>query len=271
MKELIDKVIDFKRRISAKAPLVHNITNYVVMNLTANVTLALGASPVMAHAEEEVEEMTGLASALVINIGTLSQHWIKAMYLACEVARRRNIPVVFDPVGAGATKLRTDVSRYILDYHSPTVLRGNSSEILAIVKEGSSTKGVDSIHTLTDVKTEAVDLAKKKEIIIAITGPEDFISDGQTSVLVKNGHPLLAKITGSGCSSTSVIGTFLAVARDKSEYLWATAAGLAYYGLAAEYAAREHNAPGSFGFSLIDWLFSLDEQQIGEGIRIEKA
>ncbi|MBN2383877.1 hydroxyethylthiazole kinase [bacterium] len=269
--DLTEKVIAFRKRIIERSPLVHHITNYVVMNVTANVTLAMGASPVMAHAREEVAEMSALASALVINIGTLSRTWIEAMYLACEAARRKGIPIVVDPVGAGATKYRTEVSRHLLDCYVPSVVRGNSSEIRALIEEGSTTKGVDSIHTVDEVKSEAVNLAQTKKIVVAITGVEDFITDGEEHYCVRNGHELMARVTGTGCSATSVIAAFLAVTQDRSEYAIATAAGLAYYGLAAEYAARDHQAPGSFGIALLDWLYRLNDTHLREGIRLEQV
>src|SRR5690606_30656687 len=134
------------RRIRAEAPVIHNITNHVVMNTTANALLAIGASPVMAHAPQEVEEMVGIARALVLNIGTLSDAWIEAMILAGRAARQRGIPIVLDPVGAGATSYRTNTARRLLDEVSPTIVRGNASEIRALVSERGATRGVDSVH-----------------------------------------------------------------------------------------------------------------------------
>ena len=194
-----------------RKPLVHQITNYVVMNETANATLAIGALPVMAHAPQEVEEMVGLASALVLNIGTLSDHWIEAMLLAGKAANARGIPVVLDPVGVGATRYRTDTARRILDEVDIAVLRGNQGEVATLVGAEAEVRGVESMATGLEPPALARGAARQLGLVASVTGPIDHVSDGDRIVSVANGHPLLAAVTGTGCISTAITGCFLAV------------------------------------------------------------
>ena len=178
------------QKIRAEAPLVHNITNYVVMNSTANALLALGASPVMAHAAEEVEEMVGLARALVLNIGTLSPPWVEAMLRAGGAARKRGIPVVLDPVGAGATRYRTETARRILDEVGPTIVRGNPSEIRALASAEGRTKGVDSTHGSEEAVEAARALAEAHGCVVSVSGVVDVVVSASSTVRIANGHPL---------------------------------------------------------------------------------
>src|SRR5215218_5606173 len=182
------------RALRERKPLVHQITNYVVMNETANATLALGALPVMAHAREEVEEMVGLAGALVINIGTLSPHWIDAMLAAGRAANARGVPVVLDPVGAGATRYRTDIARRILDEVDVTVLRGNAGEVATLVGVEAEVRGVESIGAGGDAAPLAREAARSFGLVASVTGPVDHVSDGDRVLAIANGHPLLASI-----------------------------------------------------------------------------
>lgn len=263
------QILRLRLKVRDESPLIHHITNYVVMNVTANVTLAVGASPVMAHAEEEVDEMAAIASALVLNIGTLSERWITAMFVAARRAKKRGIPIILDPVGSGATKLRTDTSRRLLAEFSPAIVRGNSSEMLSLMGSNTKTKGVDSVHHVEDVCREAMRFAADRGIVVAVTGPVDFITDGHIHYHVHNGHEMLSRVTGTGCSATSVIGAFAAVSeRNPACYALAAAGALGYYGLAAEMASRNSGGPGSFGTSVIDWLYLLDDEQILEGLRV---
>src|SRR5438874_9981967 len=186
------------RELRERKPLIHQITNYVVMNETANATLALGALPVMAHAPEEVEEMVGLASALVLNIGTLSGHWIEAMLLAGRAASARGVPVVLDPVGAGATAYRTETARRILDEVRVTVLRGNAGEVATLVGVDAEVRGVESIAAADDAAELAKRAATELGLVASVTGPVDHVSDGVSVAAIANGHPLLASITGTG-------------------------------------------------------------------------
>ena len=237
-------------------PLVHQITNYVVMNETANATLALGALPVMAHAREEVEEMVGLASALVLNIGTLSEHWIESMLLAGRAANERGLPIVLDPVGAGATRYRTETARRLLDELEIAVLRGNVGEIATLVGVEAEVRGVESIGDAGDAAELARTAARSRSLVAAVTGPIDHVSDGEGSVAVSNGHELLGMVSGTGCMATAITGCFLAV-KPRSP-LAAAAEALAAFGVAGEDAAEDARGPGTFHAGLYDALARLD-------------
>jgi hydroxyethylthiazole kinase len=247
---------DSLRRLRETKPLVHQITNYVVMNETANATLALGALPVMAHAREEVEEMAAIAGALVLNIGTLSPHWVDAMLLAGRVANERGTPVVLDPVGAGATTYRTETAKRILDEIDVTVLRGNAGEIATLVGVAAEVRGVESIATGSDPAELARRAATQLGLVASVTGPVDHVSDGETVIAIANGHPLMAAITGTGCMSSALTGCFLAVNRDAP--LAAAAEALVAFGVAGEDAAVGAKGPGSFHVALYDELAALD-------------
>lgn len=249
-----------------KKPLIHNITNFVVMNTTANALLACGASPVMAHAQEEVEEMVSFAGALVLNIGTLTPYWVDSMLKAGKKANELHIPVILDPVGSGATRLRTDSAKRLIDEIAVHVVRGNASEVLSLAHEGSRTKGVDSIHSVEDAADAAVTLSRELNTTLAITGAVDLITDGAEIHRVSNGHELMGYVTGTGCMATVVIGAFLAV---DDNPLTATTTALAYFGLAGEKAATKARTPGSFQVRLMDALFSIDENQLEDGAKIQ--
>ncbi len=244
------------RAMREQKPLVHQITNYVVMNETANATLALGALPVMAHAPEEVEEMVGLASALVLNIGTLSEHWIDAMLLAGGAASARRIPVVLDPVGAGATAYRTDTAQRILDDVHVTVLRGNAGEVATLVGADAEVRGVESMTSGLEPAALAREAGSRLGLVASVTGPVDHVSDGERVLAVANGHPLLATVTGTGCVSSALTGCFLAAKPE--EPLEAAAEALAALGVAAEDAAVGAEGPGTFHARLYDALAALD-------------
>jgi hydroxyethylthiazole kinase len=247
---------DSLRRLREAKPLVHQITNYVVMNETANATLALGALPVMAHAREEVEEMAAIAGALVLNIGTLSPHWVDAMIAAGQVANERDIPVVLDPVGVGATRYRTETARRILDEVNVTVLRGNAGEVATLVGVEAEVRGVESIDAGADAAGLAARAAQSLGLVASVTGPVDHVSDGLRTIAVENGDPMLATITGTGCISSALTGCFLAVNADRP--LEAAAEALVALGVAGEEAAREARGPGSFHVGLYDALAALD-------------
>jgi hydroxyethylthiazole kinase len=253
-------------RVREKRPLIHNITNYVVMQYTANALLALGASPVMAHAVEEMEEMASLADALVLNIGTLSTPWIEAMVVAGTAASRQGIPIILDPVGAGATRLRTDTAVRLIDECKVTVLRGNASEVLAVTRGAGGTRGVDAAHRVEDAAEAAREWARGRAVVVAITGAVDYVTDGTGMLRVHNGHPLMGRITGSGCTATTMIGAFCAVNPDALE---ATAGALAFYGIAGDHAARVSALPGTFAVALIDMLHSVTPDQVATEARIE--
>jgi hydroxyethylthiazole kinase len=252
--------------IRERKPLVHQITNFVVMNETANATLALGALPVMAHAREEVEEMTGLAGALVINIGTLAPHWVDAMLLAGVSASQRGIPVVLDPVGAGATRYRTETARRILDEVDVTVLRGNAGEVATLVGVQAEVRGVESIDAGGDPAELAREAAGTLGVIASVTGPVDHVSDGERTLAVANGHALLASVSGTGCMSSAITGCFLA--GKPAAPLEAAAEALAAFGVAGEDAAAGARGPGSFHVNLYDALAALDPATLGDRARI---
>ena len=254
------------KSLREKKPLIHNITNFVVMNYTANALLACGASPVMAHAPEEVEEMVSFAGALVLNIGTLTPYWIDSMLKAGRRANELNVPIIMDPVGSGATKLRTESAKRLIDELTINVVRGNASEVLSLAREGSRTKGVDAVHSVEEASDAAIILARELNTTLAITGEVDLITDGVRTSLVHNGHALMGYVTGTGCTATVLIGAFLAVDDDSVD---ASATALAYFGLAGEEAATRAEAPGSFQISLLDALFTIDEKKLEQGARIK--
>jgi hydroxyethylthiazole kinase len=253
-------------RLRTTKPLIHQITNYVVMNETANATLALGALPVMAHAPEEVEEMVALAGALVLNIGTLSAHWVDAMLKAGRAATERGIPIVLDPVGAGATKYRTETAKRILDEVRVTVVRGNAGEIATLVGVAAEVRGVESIDAGGDAAGLARQAGAALGAVVSVTGPVDHVSDGNESIAIENGHPLMASITGTGCMSSALTGCFLAVNADRP--LAAAAEALAAFGVAGERAAVGARGPGSFHVALYDALAALDPETLDEQARL---
>ncbi|MCP4683510.1 MAG: hydroxyethylthiazole kinase [Desulfobacterales bacterium] len=247
--------------IKQRGPLIHNITNFVVMNSSANILLAIGASPVMAHCRAEVEEMTSLADALVLNIGTIQEDWLESMIWAAKTANSVGIPVILDPVGAGATRLRTRAVKEIMKKCSITVLRGNCSEILSLGSSDIKTKGVDTSLSLSD---EIVDAAKQMAIenqcIIAISGEEDCVTDGTRVFRVTNGQPIMSKVTGTGCGLTAVTAAFCAV-EDKN-LTRATAAAFGFYGLCGDLAIKTSDKPGSFYVAFLDHLYSTGNEEI---------
>jgi len=266
MANLSEKAAENLAKVREKKPLIHNITNFVVMNYTANALLAMGASPVMAHAQNEVEDMVSLAGALVLNIGTLTDDWIDSMIRAGKKASANGTPIILDPVGSGATALRTDSAKKIIDQTRITVIRGNASEILSLRRTESKTKGVDSIHSVEEAAKAATVLAQELNTTLAITGPVDLVTDGKRVIRVANGHPLMGYVTGTGCTATVTIGAFLAVDTDPVS---ATATALAYFGLAGEVAAQSASAPGSFMIQMIDALYSITAEELKKGCKIK--
>jgi len=256
------------RTMRERKPLIHQITNYVVMNETANATLAIGALPVMAHAAEEMEEMVRIASALVLNIGTLSEHWIESMLFAGGAATARQIPIVLDPVGVGATRYRTDSARRILDVVDVTVLRGNAGEIATLLGAAAEVRGVESMSTGMEPAELARAAARRLGPVASVTGPVDYVSDGDRVLAIANGHELLATVTGTGCMSSALTGCFLAAKPD--DPLEAAAEALAAFGVAAEDAAAGAAGPGTFHARLYDALYALDPATLDERTRIEE-
>lgn len=253
-------------KVRAQKPVIHHLTNWVTIYDCANIVKVFGASPVMAHAKEEVADMASISSALVLNIGTLTPDLVDAMKLAAIAANRKGVPVVLDVCGAGATKLRDDACFEILDNVKVDIIKGNASEIARIAGENVQTKGVDAAAVEKDLREVAAMLAKRRRCTVVITGKEDIVADGNRVVLVKNGCPMMADIVGTGCMAASVIGTFAAVERD---LVSASVAGLVCFEIAAEIAARRAPGPGTFKESLYDSVYSLDSETINRMQRIE--
>jgi len=246
------------RLLRERRPLVHQITNYVVMNETAHATLAIGALPVMAHAPEEVEEMASVAGALVLNIGTLSPPWVEAMVAAGRAANDRGVPVVLDPVGAGATTYRTEASKRLLAELRIAVVRGNSAEIATLAGKRAQIRGVEALGAGSpELAREA---ARELGVVVAVTGPVDHVSDGETVHAVANGHEVLGTVTGTGCMATAITGCFLGVRAD--EPLAAATKALVALGVAGEGAAKKAKGPGSFHVGLYDALYDLDPRKL---------
>lgn len=249
--------------VRARGPLVHNITNYVAMGITANVLLAQGAYPVMAQAPEEVEEMVGLAQSLALNIGTLSQEWVASMIKTGRRANELGVPVVLDPVGAGATGYRTEAVKRILAEVKIRVLRGNPSEILAVSGAQGGTRGVDSVHGVEEMVSVARELAGKLDCVVAVSGPRDLATDGQRCVRLSGGSPLMTKVTGIGCALSSTVGSFLGSAGDgRDEALAAAVGAFALYNCAGDRAAAAALGPGSFEPAFLDALSFVGEKEI---------
>lgn len=254
------------RAIRENGPVVHSITNYVVMNSTANALLALGASPVMAHAEEEMEEMVGIASALVINIGTLSPAWVRAMFTAAEAARKRKIPIVLDPVGAGATTYRTRTARELIRAVSPQIIRGNASEIMALLETNMKTKGVDSTASSDAAVALGRQLHEESGAAVCISGGTDY-TIGRTGVIRGwNGHIMMTRVTGLGCTASALCGAFAAVVSDP---VIAAAEAMAVMGIAGEIAIAKSSGPGTLQLQLIDALYNLSADDIDRMLKAE--
>lgn len=253
------------KEVRRTSPLVQNITNYVVMNNTANALLAAGASPVMIHCMEESADMARMASALVLNIGTIDPSWVDSMIAAAKSAFEAGVPVVFDPVGAGATPYRSEVCRRILNECRLSIIRGNASEIIALVNVSSRTKGVDSTDTSESALDSAKKLAAETGAAVVISGATDYITDGDAVESVSNGSPMMARVTGMGCTSTALAGAFAAVNPDMLE---AAAHTMAVMGIAGEIAAAVSEGPGSLQMNFLDALYNLDDETIGKTIRL---
>ena len=275
-------------------PLVHCITNYVTVNDVANSILAIGGSPIMADALEEVESVVSKSKALVLNIGTLNENTVKAMILAGKTANAKNIPVIFDPVGAGFTPYRAEAAKKILDEVGVGIIRGNLSEIASLAGIKSANKGVDASDSITDIKNSiagidqvaiAKNLAQKYSTVIAITGQTDIISDGNCCYKICNGHPLLSKVTGTGCMATGLIAAFagansaiiananIASAHSETPLLSAAIAGIASMGIAGEiaFAKAGSEGTGSFHVAIIDALSRMSNVELQSHLKLEEV
>lgn len=261
--DLIDHACLLRERVRERAPLVHCITNFVAMDTAANAVLAIGGSPAMMHAREEVAEFAAIAQALTINIGTLTPDWVGSMKVAAEAAVRNGKPWVFDPVGVGATSLRRRSAAELMAL-KPTVIRGNASEIMVLAGlAGADQKGVDSTRDVSEAEAPARQLAKAQGCVVVVTGAIDVATDGERCLRVGNGHPLMPRVTALGCALTAITGAFLAVGDDP---LHSAAVATALFGLAGEIAAQDAHGPGSLRVGLMDALHNLDSTAIRTGL-----
>jgi hydroxyethylthiazole kinase len=245
--------------VREKRPLVHHITNYVTVNDCANITISAGAAPVMADAPEEVCEMVTFAGALVLNIGTLNKGQIESMLLAGGIANDRQIPIVLDPVGAGATRFRTESAQRLLDELKITILKGNAGEIGILAGAEAFVRGVDSQGVTGDPSRIAQHFAKESGVTVVISGPTDIVTDGRRILLVENGHQMMGSISGTGCMAASVTGAFAAVTDDP---VIASSAALAAFGIAGERAAAGARGPYSFKTALFDQMAALKPEDL---------
>jgi hydroxyethylthiazole kinase len=239
-------------------PLIHNITNLVVMPITANLLLALGAAPIMAHAPSELDEIIQLAHALVINIGTLDEIQLAAIQQAQQAALKRRIPIVFDPVGAGASTYRTASSLNII-HRGVDLIRGNASEIMALLDTSITTKGVDSLQSSENALASAKILTQRYQCVVAVSGPTDFIINPINTFALPYGTHLLTKVVGMGCSLTAMMACFLAVNPNPTQ---AAIHAMAWMGLVSEYAEKKSNGPGSFYSYLLDSFYNVQKKEI---------
>lgn len=253
--------------IRNRSPLVHNITNFVAMDLAANLLLAVGASPAMAHAAEEVEEFVSLAAALTINTGTFNRDWMASAVAAAAQAGKTGTPWVLDPVGCGASRFRLDNARRLADMR-PCIIRGNASEIATLAgasAEQAGGKGVDSTLAADVVVEQALRLASSSSAVVVVTGEVDVVTDGERLVRISNGHPLLTRVTAAGCALTALTGAAAAVEEDP---LQAAVHALVIMGLAGEKAAQAAQGPGSFRVALLDTLYTLSADALDAEARI---
>lgn len=253
------------RAVREKSPLVHNITNYVAMNFSANALLAAGASPVMAHAAEEVADMATIAGALVINIGTLDAGWVESMIIAGKAKHAQGGVIVLDPVGAGATAYRTKTAWRIIEECHPDIIRGNASEIMALLNADIKSKGVDSSCSSHDAVESAVKLAERTGAVVVISGETDYITDGKRIETISNGSPMMPYVTAMGCTASSMVGAFAAV--NPSNLLEASLHAMALMGVAGEMAAAKSAGPGSLLTNFVDTLYNITEKELAETVR----
>jgi len=253
-------------QIRKNSPLVHNITNFVAMNFSANVLLACGASPLMAHAPEELEEILNIAQALVVNIGTLDKNFVTSIGQAIHHATKKNVPVVLDPVGAGATSLRTETTKKLVRTGGVSVIRGNASEILSLVNKNTKSKGVDTNHSSEEALIAAQDLASTHNLVVCVSGKVDFVVGKKSIVQIYNGDPMMMRVTAMGCVASALIGAFLAI---EADYFSATQSAMALMGIAGELAASKANGPGSFQMHFLDAVFQINISTVESHLRMK--
>ncbi len=260
--DIIKECATALKSVKEKKPLIHNITNYVTVNDCANIILAIGGSPIMADESNEVEEMVSISSCLVINMGTLNERTVSSMLKAGKKANLLHKPVVFDPVGVGAGSYRNRIAAKLLNEIEFAVIRGNMSEIKSLSGLAVQTKGVDSVADEAGGAEAARGFAAEMNCVVAVTGQTDIITDGQRVCLIENGHPMLKTVTGTGCMTTALVGTYCGAAPD---YFVAASAGVATMGLAGELAKKalqENEGVGTFRMRLFDSIYNLTEETI---------
>lgn len=261
-------IYTYLEKVRNNRPLVHHLTNWVTIYDCANITRAFGALPVMAHAKEEAGDMARIASALVLNIGTLTRDMIESMILAATVANKKGIPVILDAVGVGATQFRDEMTMLLIKQVRIDVIKGNGSEIARLAGFKAQTKGVESGNVEGNLLDVAKALASDKSCISVITGKHDIVSNGKNSIIIKNGDPMMGSIVGTGCMAASVIGAFCAVAENK-DYLTTSACALSCFGIAGEIAAKQSSGPGSFKNNFYDCVYNLNKSIIDNMQQVE--
>lgn len=260
--DIIKECITALKILKEKKPLVHNITNYVTVNDCANIILAIGGSPIMADEVNEVEDMVAISSCLVINMGTLNERTVASMIKAGKKANELKKPVIFDPVGVGAGPYRNRTAEKLMSEIQFAVIRGNMSEIKFLSGLAVQTKGVDSVADETGGVEAARGFAGRMKCIAAVTGKRDIITDGKRLCLIDNGHPILTEVTGTGCMTSALVGTYCGAVQD---YFLAASAGVMSMGLAGELAQRtlqSNEGIGTFRMRLFDSIYSLTGETI---------
>ena len=259
-----DRLKENFRAVRVNSPLVHNITNYVAMNFSANALLAAGASPVMAHAADEVADMAMIAGALVINIGTLDAEWVESMLKAGKAKHEAGGVVILDPVGVGATAYRTETAWRIIEECHPDIIRGNASEIMGLINADIKSKGVDSSCSSDDAVESAKKLAVRTGSIVVISGETDYVTDGSRVETIANGSRMMPRVTAMGCTASSMVGAFAAVNPDLFE---ASLNAMALMGVAGEIAALNSAGPGSLLTNFVDTLYNITEEELAQTVR----
>jgi hydroxyethylthiazole kinase len=255
-------------RLRSRRPLVHHITNYVTVNDCANITLCIGASPIMADAPDEVAEIVSMSGALVLNIGTLNDWQVESMLLAGRKANDQGIPVILDPVGAGATKYRTETAHRLIEQLDISIIKGNAGEIGVLSGSGGTVRGVDSGGAVGDPIVVAGELSRATGSVIVVSGATDIVSDGHRTYLVDNGHELMGKISGTGCMATSIVAAFAAVSEDLT---MGAVAALASFGIAGENASAKASSPYSFKIALFDETYSLTPEVVSNRSKVRSG
>lgn len=262
---MVLKIADMMKTVKEKKPLVHHITNYVTVNDCANICICAGGSPVMTDEYEDIPDMVKIASAVVLNIGTLNDRTINSMFMAGKAANEIGIPVILDPVGAGATRLRTRTAEFLMDKVKISVVKGNAGEIGMLAGLGGEVKGVDSVGIASEDAAQT--LAKRIGCIVAATGETDYVSNGKKTYILKNGDPLLGSVSGTGCMACSVVGCYVGACGASID---SVAAGISAFCIAGEGAAKTSKGPGTFKMNLMDSMFALTPEMAQKALKIQQ-